>query len=123
MIQGIINRIGGNMFLLKGWAVTLIVTLFAANISLDGIYLRFILAGTIFFFWVFDAYFLSLERCYRDLYDEIRKKDENDIDFSMDYSDFKKFAKNTWIGTLLSKTLLVFYPLLGVAMFAITIFI
>lgn len=124
MIQGVISRMGGNLFFLKGWAVTLIIGLFAATISFNGNqYLNFILVGALVFFWGFDAYFLSLERCFRNLYDEVRKKNEENIDFSMDISDFKKYYKNTWIGTLLSKTLLAFYPVLAVAMLLIIHFL
>ncbi|MCC7004752.1 hypothetical protein IT397_02435 [Candidatus Nomurabacteria bacterium] len=124
MIQGVISRMGGNLFFLKGWAVTLIIGLFAATISFNGNqYLNFILVGALVFFWGFDAYFLSLERCFRNLYDEVRNKNEEDIDFSMDISDFKKYYKNTWIGALLSKTLLAFYPVLAVAMFLIIHFL
>ncbi|MDD2935472.1 MAG: hypothetical protein PHX25_03290 [Candidatus Pacebacteria bacterium] len=124
MIQGVISRMGGNLFFLKGWAVTLIIGLFAATISFNGNqYLNFILVGALVFFWGFDAYFLSLERCFRNLYDEVRKKNEENIDFSMDISDFKKYYKNTWIGALLSKTLLAFYPVLAVAMLLIIHFL
>lgn len=124
MIQGVINRMGGNLFFLKGWAVTLIVGLFAASISFGGkSYLQWILIGIMIFFWGFDAYFLSLERCYRHLYDTIRNKDEKEVDFSMDISGFRIYANNTWSGALFSKTLLAFYPLLGGAMIAIINFI
>jgi hypothetical protein len=34
-------------------------------------------------FWVYDAYFLSLERKYRGLYDKVRQLPEEKIDFSM----------------------------------------
>ena len=124
MIQGVISRMGGNLFFLKGWAVTLIIGLFAATISFNGNqYLNFILVGALVFFWGFDAYFLSLERCFRNLYDEVRKKNEENIDFSMDISDFKKYYKNTWVGALLSKTLLAFYPVLAIAMLLIIHFL
>lgn len=124
MIQGIINRMGGNLFFLKGWAVTLIVALFTASISFtENMYLQLTLAGVIVFFWCFDAYFLALERCYRDLYDIVRSKNEIDVDFSMDVSDLKKYAKNTWVGAMLSTTLLAFYPLLGSVMLLIINFI
>ncbi len=120
MIQGIINRMGGNLFFLKGWAVTLIVALFAASVSFtENWYLQLTLVGVIVFFWCFDAYFLALERCYRDLYNVVRNKNEGEVDFSMDVSDLKKYAKNTWVGALLSITLLAFYPLLGGVMLLI----
>jgi hypothetical protein len=120
MVQGVIDRMSGNLFFLKGWAVTLVIGLFAASISFNGNwYWQAILAGVLIFFWGFDAYFLSLERCYRDLYDVVRKKNEEDIDFSMNVVDQKKYAKNTWGGALFSRTLLAFYPLLGAVMLVI----
>lgn len=120
MIQGVINRMGGNLFFLKGWAITLVAALFAATISFDGNwYLRTTLAGTILFFWGFDAYFLSLERCYRDMFDTVRHKNEEDVDFSMDYREFQRFAKNTWLGSIFSRTLLWFYVPLAAAMLII----
>lgn len=120
MIQGVINRMGGNLFFLKGWAITLIAALFAATISFNtNLCLQLTLAGAIVFFWGFDAYFLSLERCYRNLYDAVRKKNEDEIDFSMDFRDFRKFAKNTWLGSVFSPTLLWFYVPLAIAMLVV----
>ena len=41
IIQGIINRMAGNSFALKGWAVTLIAGIFAlANIGVQGVQTR-----------------------------------------------------------------------------------
>lgn len=120
MIQGVINRMAGNLFFLKGWAVTLIVGLFAASITLSGTwYLQPILVAVFLFFWCFDAYFLSLERCYRDLYDTVREAPDDKIDFSMDISEQKLLAKNTWVSALFSNTLVAFYPLLAAVMIAV----
>lgn len=124
MIQGIVNRMGGNLFFLKGWAVTLIIGLFAASIALNGNwYLQPVLVGVFLFFWAFDAYFLSLERCFRDLYDVVRELEDNNIDFSMDISEQKRLAKNTWGSALFSPTLVVFYPLLAIVMIVVINFI
>lgn len=117
MIQGVIDRMGGNLFFLRGWVITLMAALFAATISFStNPYLQMTLAGAVLFFWGIDAYFLSLERCYRDLYDAVRRKNEDDVDFSMDCRDFRKFAKDTWLGSFFSPTLLWFYVPLTIAM-------
>lgn len=56
MTQGVINRMGGNLFFLKGWAITLMAALFAATISFNtNLCLQLTLAGAIIFFWGFDA--------------------------------------------------------------------
>lgn len=118
-IQGIISRMAGNLFFLRGWTITLIgalLALFSKNNSPD--YIFYFLILVVFILWILDGYFLSQERSYRDLYNHVRKLKEEDIDFSMDISEYQKFKKNALIYSMFSYTLLVFYlPLIGVAFF------
>ena len=68
MIEAIIERMANNSFLLKGWAITLVVALFAlADKQYEQ---RYILIAflPIIFFWFLDSYYLSLEKKYRELY-------------------------------------------------------
>lgn len=120
-IQNIISRMAGNLFFLRGWTITLIgalLALFAKNNSPE--YVFYFLIVIIFIFWILDGYFLSQERLYRDLYNHVRKLKEEDIDFSMDISEYQKFKKNTLIFAIFSTTLLIFYlPLIGIAIFII----
>jgi len=109
----------GNLFFLRGWTITLIgalLALFSKNNSPD--YIFYFLILVVFIFWILDGYFLSQERSYRDLYNHVRKLKEEDIDFSMDISEYQKYKKNTLIYSMFSYTLLVFYiPLISVAFF------
>ncbi len=118
-IQGIISRMAGNLFFLRGWTITLIgalLALFSKNNSPD--YIFYFLILVVFILWILDGYFLSQERSYRDLYNHVRKLKEEDIDFSLDISEYQKFKKNSLIYSMFSYTLLVFYlPLIGVAFF------
>ncbi len=118
-IQQIISRMAGNLFFLRGWTITLIgalLALFSKNNSPD--YIFYFLILVVFILWILDGYFLSQERSYRDLYNHVRKLKEEDIDFSMDISEYQKFKKNALIYSMFSYTLLVFYlPLIGVAFF------
>ena len=83
MIQGVINRMASNSFMLKGWAVTLVAGIFALAAK-DTNKLYFIIAYVpILVFWGLDAYYLRQERLYRKLYDKVRKQNETEIDFSM----------------------------------------
>lgn len=67
MIQCIINRMSGNSFMLKGWAVTLITGIFALS-SKDAEKMYFLIAYVpIIVFWGLDTYYLLQERLY-DLY-------------------------------------------------------
>ena len=120
-IQGIISRMAGNLFFLRGWTITLIgalLALFSKNNSPDHVF--YFLIVIVLIFWILDGYFLSQERSYRDLYNHVRKLKEEEIDFSMDISEYQKLKKNTLIFAMFSATLLVFYlPLVGIAFFII----
>lgn len=110
MIQGIINRMAGNSFMLKGWAVTLVAGVYAlASNDTNKVY--FLIAYVpIIIFWGLDAYYLRQERLYRKLYDKVRKQDENDIDFSMNTAlpEFQT-QKTFYLNALFSITELGFY--------------
>lgn len=116
-IQQAINRMASNLFLLKGWTVTLIAAMFAlaAKESRD---LYFLLAYfPTFMFWLLDGYFLSQERRFRALYDHVRKLEESAIDFSMDTQPFKESPpRNKWSHALFSPTLMIYYGVLVAAM-------
>ena len=118
-IQGVINRMTGNLFFLRGWTITLIVALLALFIkNTNSDYIISFLVVLILVFWILDGYFLSQERLFRDLYNRVRKLDEEKIDFSMNTDEYKKYKKNTLVYAMFSSTLLVFYiPLLGVSLF------
>jgi hypothetical protein len=120
-IQAIISRMAGNLFFLRGWTITLISALLALFIKGSGssnvIYFLIVLTLV---FWILDGYFLSQERLFRDLYNYVRKLKEEDVDFSMDISEYKKLKKNTLIYAMFSITLLIFYlPLIGAALFIV----
>lgn len=118
-IQNIISRMAGSLFFLRGWTITLIgalLALFSKNNSPD--YVFYFLIVVVLIFWFLDGYFLSQERSYRDLYNHVRKLKDEDIDFSMDISEYQKYKKNTLIYSMFSLTLLIFYiPLIGAAIY------
>ncbi len=107
-IQAIINRMANHSFIMKGWAITLVVALFVLvpkHPDKKCIVIAFL---PVVVFWILDGYFLSRERKFRYLYDEVRKKNDKEIDFSMDVSNFKEWKIN-WFCSVFSKTLLFFY--------------
>lgn len=108
MIQGVINRLSQNSFLLKGWSVVLLSSLFALaalNTNPLFIYITYI---PVFSFWALDAYFLRQERLFRKLYDTVRCKDEKDIDFAMDTTSVASEIGTLW-SVVWSRTLAAFY--------------
>jgi hypothetical protein len=120
-LQGAINRMSSNLFLLKGWTITLIAALFALSAKDANRAYVLVAYFPALVFWMLDGYFLSQERKFRALYDHVRKLDESQIDFSMDTSPFKAEPRNTWLGAMSSRTLVLYYGSLAVIMFALMI--
>lgn len=121
-IQAVINRMAGNSFLLKGWAITLVAAIFALSAKDTNHAYIFIAYFPIIIFWILDGYFISQERLFRSLYDHVRKIDEKDIDFSMNINGYKEKG-NGWLYSIFSSTLLFFYVSLVVVMLAVIYFI
>jgi hypothetical protein len=126
LIQGVIDRMGGNLFYLRGWSITLLAGLFAVSTSPLLAVERW--APSLFFillvlFWIYDGYFLSLERKYRGLYDKIRLLAEEEVNFSMSVNEFKTHADKTILAAMLSPILFAFYGALGGAMIVIIKFV
>jgi len=66
IIQDIIKRMAFNSFMIKGWAITLVVvTLLLKGTEKHQVWIAFI---PLVVFWFLDAYFLRQERMYRKLY-------------------------------------------------------
>lgn len=115
LVQGVINRMASNSFMLKGWAVTLVAGIFAlAGKDTDKHY--FLVAYVpVLVFWGLDAYYLLQERLYRLLYEKVRATEEDHIDFSLKATTEEFDSdKNSYCSCLLSKTELWFYMPLAV---------
>jgi hypothetical protein len=127
LIQGIINRMSQNSFLLKGWAITIIVAVLALSkdtiVIKDITYFSLILLIPLLVFWYLDAFFLHKERCYIKLYDwviENRLKTE-DFQYNLNYKRFKKETAS--VGKIMfSTTLITFYGITALILLVITIY-
>ena len=108
MIQGTVNRLSNNSFLLKGWTVVLVSALFALAAGNTKAYFIYLAYFPAIAFWVLDGYFLWQERLFRALYDQVRQMKEEEIDFSMDVCVVKKEVK-PWSDVIFSMTLLIFH--------------
>lgn len=119
-IQQAINRMASNLFLLKGWTITLVAALFAlaAKDTKDAYFLIAYIPPLVF--WGLDGYFLALERQFRALYDEVRFKDEASIDFSMSIGKFRTKQGLRWREAMWSPTLAWYYGGLFVTMVVVT---
>lgn len=119
-IQGIINRMASNSFLIKGWCITLVSAIFV--LTGTDMNTKFIIIAymSVTAFWILDGYYLYQEKLFRDLYDDIRIK--NQTDFSMKTASFK-IGKNGWLEYMFSKTLNIFYMPLIIIMLVVIIYI
>ncbi len=63
-IQGVINRMAGNSFVLKGWSVTLISVLFVLAANDSNHFFIYLAYFPCVAFWCLGGYFLWQERLY-----------------------------------------------------------
>jgi len=120
-IQGVIDRMAQNSFLLKGWSVIIISALFAiaAKDSVkEFVYLGYFPA---IIFWILDGYFLWQERLFRKLYDKTRLLNNENIDFSMSTKEF--FPELSWSKSIFSKTLILFHLMVLFVLIIVSIII
>lgn len=114
MIQNVINRMGNNSFLLKGWAVLVIVAIFTFTGESNND-IRCILFTNIplIVFWGLDSYYLQLERKYRKLYDDIRQQKNEKTNFNMNPNNIKISISTSkevsFMNCFLSATEILFY--------------
>jgi hypothetical protein len=119
MIQGIINRLSHNSFLLKGWSVVLVSGMFTLAGYDSKIFFALLAYFPAVVFWGLDGFFLRQERLFRELYDQVRELPEEDIDYSMDTSKVQNRVES-WLSVTFSKTLIPFH---GVIFATVTIVI
>lgn len=123
-IQGVINRMGQNSFLLKGWSVTVVAALFALAAKDSNKMFALIAYFPAFMFWFLDAFFLHQEKLYRKLYEKVAediiKSDKYTLNTQAVEHEVDGYTK-----VFFSKTLLPFYGcivgVLLIAMFGILI--
>ena len=124
LVQNVINRMSSNSFLVKGWAITLIVAslLFVSSAPF---YYHFVTFLPLIAFWFLDAFFLHTEKLYRALYDWLIKNRAMSNDFLLDLNTQnlkKRFPKVKSAERLMfSKTLFTFYGLLLLIILAVVI--
>ena len=105
-IQGVINRMGQNSFLIKGWTITLVSALFALAAKDSNIKFVIVAYFPTIVFWILDGYFLYQERIFRKLYDTTRIQEM--VDYSLNTKEVDN-GLTDWINAIFSKTILLLY--------------
>ena len=118
-IQDIIKRLNQNSFMIKGWSVTIISALFVfADKDVSSDFFIFSLIPCISF-WIVDGFFISTERKYVCLYSDVIKKNEDEIDFSLDTKKYNSIKRNSWLCSTFSRTLIPFYGFIVIGIISI----
>ena len=121
-IQDVINRMARNSFMLKSLMALQVAAFVAFQAKGDGTGAGtenssepalWIVVIAVIPFWYLDSYFLRQERIFRKLYESVRKREENEIDFSMNPSSAEiKSVKGPLVSPF-SSTLLPYYGIIG----------
>ena len=126
LIQGCINRMAQNSFMIKGWCITIVTALIAfLDKNINAFILGLIFIIPILAFWYLDSFFLLTERLYRRKYDWVIKNRLNSDEnfFDLNPNTFKDKKKDKEIKIMFSKTLRWFYLMLLVTVLIVTIII
>ena len=87
-IQNVIDRLSHKSFLVKSWSITTITALVAFGIE-KGEFRIFVLGFPVsLLFWYLDSNYLWLEKCFRQLYEAVMKREVTPM--SMNISNYKK---------------------------------
>lgn len=125
LIQGVINRMASNSFLLKGWTVTIIVGVLALTkdtiVTNDVTYLALTLLIPLCVFWYLDAFFLHKEKCYRELYKWVieNRPTSNEYKYNLNYKRFENDVDSI-AKIMRTSTIGVFYGIIALILIGIT---
>ncbi|CAN0585776.1 unnamed protein product, partial [Laminaria digitata] len=84
IITATISRLASHSFLLKGWSVTLASGVLALAVQQKQAALALCGLPAVVALAILDAYYLSLERRFRSLYNSVRSSSDTPSDLSMD---------------------------------------
>jgi len=121
IIQDIIKRMAFNSFMIKGWAITLVVVALLLKGTEYQVWIAFI---PLLVFWFLDAYFLWQERIYRKLYEWVisnRMKTDEHL-FDMNAYRFKDTVQSR-IRIMFSITLGWFYGSIAILIVIYSVFL
>lgn len=121
LIQGIISRLASNSFMIKGWLVAILTGSLALSDKLAERIscLPVLYFSLIILFWISDAYFLYLERLYRDKYNEVNKGNFNDYDLHLDKSTMTNELLDYLSSYFAVSKIIFYFPLIAIICFLI----
>jgi len=119
LIQSCVTRMAQNSFALKGWALAVLAALVALSAERMALWVLCLIGiALLMMFWMLDAFFLQMEKCYRFKYEwviEVRSNGNRCKLYDLNPYDMatRKEGKKTpsILSVMISKpcTLLLFY--------------
>lgn len=115
-IQGVINRLANNSFLIKGWSITVFLAGLGFFLSQKQLSALLVVIFVIIVFWFLDAFYLKQERLFRKLYSNVAK---NRLvkPFDMDISKYNAKAPSTLKIMLDYPLYLLYLPMIAINSF------
>ena len=110
-IQGVINRMGGNSFMVKGWTVAVVAAIFSLAATDSNKKFVLVAIAPVAFFWFLDAYYLCHERLFRELYNKVAAGSVSSDLFTMNAMPETGFFCS-YVSALFSVSVLPFYILI-----------
>ncbi len=110
-IQSIINRMNANSFFIKGWTVTIASAILAVYASTSNCSFILVAIFPTAIFWFLDTYYLTQERRFRALYDDVAgvtDKPKEIKSFEM-RPDFYTEGKYKYCEVFFSPTIIMLY--------------
>jgi hypothetical protein len=95
MIQGVITRLAANSGALKGFAVPVITALLGVGIGKNSAGFVWLAVYPVVVFGFLDAYYLALEKRYRDLYKRAAREPETEWSLAAGQADWREIL-DSW---------------------------
>lgn len=126
-VERVIERLAGNSFILKGWAITVVAAILALAAKDTNREFALVALLPAISFWGLDAYYLRRERLFRCLYEDIRKgagnSDRSNVEaFSLSVSNYGGNVPS-WFKTLWSPTIVGIHAVTLLAVVIVLMFL
>lgn len=122
-IQNIITRMNTNSFQIKGMAVTIVSALLAIYASEKNPDFILITIFPLILFWFLDSYYLTQERKFRGVYNDLLKDNPNNLKPFEMRPDLYKGGKYSFWSVFFSKTIWTIYLIVILVMVAIYLYL
>lgn len=125
LIQGCINRMASNSFMLKGWTISLVAVVLALTADrLNPLFLFCSVMVPVLCFWYLDAFFLRTEKMYRKMYEWVLKeRKEGNLEYQYDLTPGRfKDEVESHCSVMFSTTLRVFYGIPTLVVFLVILY-